>query len=201
MFRIMTNDAVTKQVRLADIADIRPGYPFRGAVADSPDGEVAVVQIKNVDPDAGIDWAGLVRTDLTGRRKPDCLRPDDVLFTARGNRNAAAPVGEISIKAVSAPHLFVVRVTAPDEVLPEFLAWVMNQVDAQRYFAQEATGSYITSIRKQVLHEMPLRLPPLEKQRLVVHLDRAARQERKTLEKLIENRKQQITLVAQTLMQ
>jgi restriction endonuclease S subunit len=197
----MSNDALTAQVRLADIADIRPGYPFRGAVTNRPDGEVAVVQIKNVDPDAGIDWSGLVRTELTGRRKPDWLREGDVLFTARGNRNAAAPVDEITIKAVSAPHLFVVRVTAPDHVLPAFLAWLMNQADAQRYFAQEATGSYITSIRKQALLEMPLRLPSLEKQRLVVELDRAARQERQILEKLIENRKQQISLVAQTLMQ
>jgi len=197
----MSNDALNTQVRLADIADIRPGYPFRGAVADTPDGEVAVVQIKNVDPDAGIDWPSLVRTELTGRRKPDWLRQGDVLFTARGNRNAAAPVGEITIKAVSAPHLFVVRVAAPDQVLPAFLAWLMNQADAQRYFAQEATGSYITSIRKQALLDMPLRLPSLEKQRLVVELDRAARQERQILQKLIENRKQQISLVAQTLMQ
>lgn len=197
----MSNDAITKQVILADIADIRPGYPFREAVKDRSDGAVAVVQIKNIDPDAGIDWSGLARTDLTGRREPDWLRQGDVLFTARGNRNAAAPVGEITIKAVSAPHLFVVRVTAPDQVLPAFLAWLMNQGNAQRYFAQEATGSYITSIRKQALLDMPLRLPSLEKQRLVVELDRAARQERQILEKLIANRKQQISLVAQTLMQ
>ena len=196
----MSNDAEKKQAILADIADIRPGYPFRGSVKDRPDGEVAVVQIKNVDPDTGIDWSGLARTDLTGRRKPDWLRQGDVLFTARGNRNAAAAVGEITIKAVSAPHLFVIRVTTPEQILPEFLAWVMNQADAQRYFAQEATGSYITNIRKQSLLEMPLRLPPLDKQRIVVELDRAARQERKLLESLIENRKQQISLVAQTLM-
>ncbi len=185
---------------LGDVADIRPGYPFRGAIEEIPGGEAAVVQIKNVDAARGIDWAALVRTRLAGRRAPDWLRQGDIVFTARGNRNAAAAVEDVPVKAVSAPHLFVIRVRTPERALPEFIAWLMNQPDAQRYFAQSATGSYITSIRKQVLAQLPLKLPSLEKQQLIVRLDRAARRERQLLEALIENRQQQLNLVAQGLM-
>ena len=195
----MSNDA-EKVVQLADIADVRSGYPFRGAIKEKPEGEAAVIQIKNVDADHGIDWPRVVRTDLVGRRKPDWLQYGDVVFTARGNRNAAASVGPITIKAVSAPHLFVIRLTANNQALPEFVAWLMNQPDAQRYFAQSAEGSYITSIRKQVLQKMPLHLPSIEKQKLVVQLNEAAQRERELLEQLIENRKQQLNLVAKSLM-
>lgn len=194
----MSYDA--EKVHLADIADIRPGYPFRGAIKESANGEAAVVQIKNVDADFGIDWASLVRTRLAGRRKPDWLQKGDIVFTARGNRNAAASVDHVSVKAVSAPHLFVIRLTGQDRALPEFITWLINQADAQRYFSQSATGSYITSIRKEVLQQMPLKLPSVEKQEHIVRLDRAARQERRLLEKLIENRRQQLTLVAKSLM-
>ena len=195
----MSNDA-NKIVLLADIADIRPGYPFRTAIKESPDGEAAVVQIKNVHADSGIDWTGVVRTELIGRRKPDWLQQGDILFTARGTRNAAASVEPAPIKAVSAPHLFVIRLTANDQATPDFIAWLMNQGEAQYYFSQAATGSYIKSIRKQVLQELPLRLPSIEKQQLIVRFDNAARQERKLLGQLIENRKQQLKLVAQNLM-
>lgn len=194
----MANDA--KDTVLADIAEIRSGYPFRGPVQDRLDGDAAVVQIKNVDANHGIDWAGLVRTKLPGRRQPDWLRPGDVIFTARGNRNAAAPVGDVSVKAVSSPHLFVIRLKTQEIVLPEFLAWLMNQPRAQHYFAQSAEGTRITSIRKQVMLDMPLKLPSLERQKLVVRLGEAARRERAVLEQLIENRKQQLNLVAASLM-
>jgi hypothetical protein len=185
---------------LAEIAEIRPGYPFRGRVKEHPDGEAAVVQIRNVDPNAGIDWPALVRTRLEGRRDPDWLRQGDIVFTARGNRNAAAPVGPVSVKAVSSPHLFVIRLKRHAHASPEFIAWLMNQPDAQRYFSQSATGSYILNIRKDVLAQMPLRLPSLEKQEMIVQLHHAAQLERLLLEELIENRRQQLTLVAKSVM-
>lgn len=195
----MSNDA-DKAMHLAELAEIRPGYPFRGPVREVPGGEAAVVQIKNIDIHRGIDWPGVVRTELAGRRKPDWLQPGDIVFTARGNRNAAAAVGQVAIKAVSSPHLFVIRLRRQDRALPEFIAWLMNQPDAQRYFAQSATGSYILNIRKEALAQMPLRLPGLEKQQLIVQLDVAARRERALLERLIEIRQQQLTLVAKSLM-
>lgn len=195
----MPNDA-HELVYLADLADIRPGYPFRGPVRELAGGEAAVVQIKNVDVLRGIDWSGLTHTELEGRRKPDWLQESDIVFTARGNRNAAAAVGRVPVKAVSSPHLFVIRLRRLDRALPAFVAWLMNQPDAQRYFAQSATGSYILNIRKEVLAQMPLRLPSLEKQNLVVQLAAAARRERELLEQLIENRQQQLALVAKSLM-
>jgi hypothetical protein len=185
---------------LTDVADIQSGYPFRGPVREVPGGEAAVVQIKNVDVGRGIDWSGVVRTELEGRRKPDWLQEGDIVFTARGNRNAAAAVGQVAIKAVSSPHLFVIRLRRHDRALPEFIAWLMNQPEAQRYFAQSATGSHILNIRKDVLAQMPLRLPSLDKQRVIVQLDRAMRREKELLEQLIENRRTQLNLVARNLM-
>ena len=74
------------------LATISAGHPIRDAVRDMPGGEVAVVQIKNVDAETGVNWPGVARTHVTGRREPDWLRTGDVLFSARGQRNVAVCV-------------------------------------------------------------------------------------------------------------
>jgi hypothetical protein len=185
---------------LGDLATITAGHPIRDAVRDVPGGEVAVVQIKNIGADTGVDWPAVARTNLTGRRQPDWLKSGDVLFSARGQRNVAVCLDQPPAKAVCSPHFFLIRVKNGKPALPEFLAWQMNLPHSQRYFAQSATGSYITSIRRQVLESLPLLIPSLDRQRLLVRLAQAARREKCLMEQLMENRQRELDLVAQELL-
>lgn len=187
-------------VKIKDVATVAAGHPIRGAVRDTPDGDVAVVQIKNAHADTGIDWEAVARTRLTGRRKPDWLKPGDILFSARGQRNIAVCLDQPPDRAVCSPHFFLVRVKKDKPALPAFLAWQINLPEAQRYLAQSATGSYITSIRRQVLERLPLRLPDLETQQTVIDLVRTARREKQLMEQLIENRQRELDVVARGLL-
>lgn len=92
--------------RLIELVDIRPGYPFRGKVAEVPDGQARVVQMKDVDESGYIYWDGLVSTDLKGRKEPDWLQVDDVLFLLRGNSNYALVLRESPFLMVASPHFF-----------------------------------------------------------------------------------------------
>ncbi len=186
---------------LSDLAAISAGHPIRDAVRDVPGGEVAVVQIKNVDAKTGVDWSGVARTHLTGRREPDWLKPGDVIFAARGQRNVAVCIDKPPGKSVCSPHFFLIRVRDSKTVLPEFVAWQMNVPKAQQYFAESATGSYIKSIRRQALEDLPVLIPSLEKQHLLVRLAKAAQREKQILEQLIENRRQELELVAGELLE
>lgn len=185
---------------LSEVAAISAGHPIRDAVRDVPGGEVAVVQIRNVDAEKGVDWPMVARTHLTGRREPDWLKSGDVLFSARGGRNVAVCLDHPPPKAVCSPHFFLIRVQDSRAALPEFIAWQMNLPNAQQYFAQSATGSYIKSIRRQVLENLPVLLPSLDQQRLLVRLAKAAQREKEILEKLIENRRQELELLAGNLL-
>ena len=189
-----------KRVSLKGVASVSAGHPIRGAVRDVPGGDVAVVQIKNVDAEKGVDWPAVARAKITGRREPDWLQRGDILFSARGQRNVAVCLEEPPERAVCSPHFFLVRVKAGKPVLPEFLAWQINLPEAQRYLAQSATGSYITSIRRQVLEAMPLHIPALETQERLVALSRAVWREKDILEQLIENRQRELTVVAREML-
>lgn len=191
----------TVRKSLSELATISAGHPIRDAVRDVPGGEVAVVQIKNVDAETGVNWPAVARTHLTGRREPDWLKPGDVIFAARGQRNVAVCVDQPPHKAVCSPHFFLIRIRDSKTALPEFIAWQMNAPRAQQHFAESATGSYIKSIRRKVLEDLPVLIPSLDKQHLLVRLAKAAHREKQILEQLIENRRQELELVAGELLE
>ena len=55
-------------IPLSRIADIRPGFPFRGRIEEDAAGDALVVQIRDVSRESGPDWPMLTRTRLSGRR-------------------------------------------------------------------------------------------------------------------------------------
>lgn len=178
---------------------IRAGYPFRGAIEEVPDGPVRAVQMKDVDRVHGVDWHGVIRTRLGGRREPDWLAPDDLLFVARGTRFYASCAGELPGPAVCGPHLFHLRVRPGRDLLPAFLAWHINQAPFQRALQRAAEGSSQLSVRRPVLESLPIGLPSLADQERIVALVRLAQRERQLHDLLIRNRERQFESIAEAL--
>ncbi len=184
---------------VAEIASLQAGYPFRGAIEEARDGDVLAVQMKDVDPEAGVDWSGAIRTSLVGRKRPDWLRAGDVLFVAKGARFYAVCVDEPPAPAVCAPAFFHLRVKAPASVDPAFLAWQINQPPFQRQLQQAAEGSGQLSIRRPVLEALSLHIPSMRQQRGIAALADLARRERQALHRLIRNRELQLHALAEYL--
>jgi hypothetical protein len=194
----MTNDVPKKQ--LDELADIRLGYPFRGGIPEVPDGAVRVVQTRDVSRDGLKAQDQWLITQLEGRKQPDWLLDQDVLFAARGTNTYAAVVTTPPPQTVCSPHLYVIRIRSPRRILPAFLAWQLNQPPAQRYLRQSAEGSHQLSIRRAVLSEIPIRIPTLEQQRTIIRLERAALAERDALQALIKNRETELAMLAERLL-
>lgn len=192
----MNDGAINLKVLFADIAVIKPGFPFRGKVPKVTGGDVLAVQMKDVDADGFVDWAGLVRTELKGRKKPDWLQPGDILVLARGNHNRAVYLEEVPVRAVCTPHFFMAQVKAEAAIMPEFLAWQINQIPAQRHFEQSAAGTIQRNIRRIDLESLPVTLPTMGVQRTVVKMARGALRERRILQDVIINRERQMLAVA-----
>lgn len=184
---------------LTDIAIVKAGHPFRGKVLEDKEASTYVVQIRDIDNDGYIHWQRLIRTNIAGRKSPDWLKKGDVLFAARGARNAAAYVGDIDKPTVCAPHYFLIQIT-DKSILPEFIAWQLNQESAQRYFANSAEGSAQMNIRRAVLEATPLVIPSIEKQKAIIGFDNKVKQEKRLLNDLIDNRAKQMQGIAKALL-
>jgi hypothetical protein len=89
---------------------LQAGYPFRTTVEEVPDGDVHVIQMKDVSPELGVDWSAVMRTRLAGRKQPDWIVDGDILFAAKGARFYAACVGAALPNAVCVPAFFHLRV-------------------------------------------------------------------------------------------
>lgn len=157
IIRIMRNDA--KIITLGAVADVRQGYPFRGAIPEAPTGNVRVIQMKDLTRAGLRDCDSLITTEVDGRKGPDWLRDQDLLFVARGTSNYAVLLDDPPQRTVCSPHLYVIRVTQLQRLLPGFLAWQLNQLPAQRYLHQSAEGSHQLSIRRTELEKVEIRIP------------------------------------------
>jgi len=177
-------------MKLKQVVTIESGYPFRGRVAEVQDASVVVVQMKNISPVDGINWSECVGTHLTGKREPSWLQSGDILVAARGSRNYAVKVDlnmlQIGVRAVASPHFFVLSIKN-NAVLSDYLVWFLNQAPCQRYFEQNAEGSLTKSIRRSVLEDVPVAVPPLKKQQAIIGLSQVLHQEKRTLEQLLHN--------------
>lgn len=189
---------------LGTLADIYPGYPFRGSLPLNPEGEAFVVQFRHIGVGGEIsDRTGesLDRVELTGKKSPTYLETGDVLVMAKGTRNQAAVIQSVPENTVCTPNFYHIRLNSPETaLLPAFLAWQINHLEAQRYFKMCSQGSLAPSITKSQLSSLPIAIPPMTQQQTMVSLAEAAFREQQLLNELIENRQQMIDAVGQNIL-
>lgn len=186
---------VLMKLKLQDIAEIRAGHPFRGSIKESEEGNGYVIQVRDQDEQGLIQWDSLVKAEVTGRKEPEWLQKGDIIFAARGGRNLASHIENLDKPTVCSPHFFQLRINS-DKVLPEFLAWQINQSLVQRYLLQSAEGSAQVSIKRAVLEQTPISIPSLEKQRVLMKLVKCAEQEKQAYQRLIELRHIELDSIA-----
>lgn len=194
----MTHDA--KFLTLDEVADIRVGHPFRGAIPEVAKGDVRVIQLKDLSRSGLKDRDTLLTTTIAGRKEPEWVRDQDLVFVARGWSNYATLVTDPPLRTVCSPHLYLMRVREPGWILPGFLAWQLQQAPVQRYLRQAAEGTLQVSVRRSLLGKLEIRVPSVTQQKVVLQMQRAASEERSAYEALIKNREDELAAFAERLL-
>lgn len=192
----MNNDARISII-LSEAATIAAGYPLRGSAVGLESGRTPYIQLKNVDPDTGVDWGSVDRVKLPKGRRGKGLSKGQVIFAARGSRNFAYSLSEAPQGAVCAPHFFVLTLKDSAQILPEFLVWQINQKPCQDYLRRTAVGSSTTTtVRRPALEAMPLNAPSIETQIAIIKFWRAAQREQAVFNQIIANTNKQLDAIA-----
>lgn len=156
---------------LGTVAEISTGYPFRKKVESDPDGDLVVVQIKDLGGPEGLATDDATRINSNrGDYGRYLLRDGDVLFQSRGSRHPAAVVRK-GIRGIAASGLHVIR---PDSsrALPDYLAWWLSHPVSQARLRDElARGSYIPFVTKADLERFEVALPPISTQRRIIEVE------------------------------
>ena len=184
-------------MKLNQIAEINAGHVTRGAIEPRPDGTHLLIQGKDVDGHRyTYETGGLVRFTPALRKSDQILKPDDILFMARGARNYAIHLGDIPAKVLAAGSFYSIRIKEDmvEKAIPTYLSWYLNQERTREYFSRfSGQGVAMPLVRRNVLENLEVPLPDPKIQDSIAQLDGLMRHEKDLLEKLVEKRERLIS--------
>lgn len=176
-------------MHLAELADVQMGFPFRSRLEHDPEGDVAVIQMKDIDAANRLQAQGAIKVILPKNTEHHLLHPGDLLFRSRGRSNGTAQVPDgIGPAVLSAPMLRI----RPQHVLPEYLCWFLNAQSSQDQLATLAKGTSVLMISAEALKSLDVPLPPLAMQQHIALAAALAEQEQ-TLRAQIAALRQRLT--------
>ena len=154
-------------------------------------GEVVYLQSKNFDEYGQLHSE--LHPDLVadGISEKHLLKDGDVLFAAKGTKNFATVFENHNEPSVASTSFFVIRPT-DNKVLPQFLAWFLNNHTTQTLLKGQAIGTSIPSISKQVLENLEIPVPDIKTQKAIVEISKLRNNEKSLKQKIEALREKQI---------
>lgn len=153
-------------------------------------GNVINLQVKYFDDLGNLRESLIPDTFIDKNRSKHLLNEGDILFAAKGNKNIAAVYHSEYGPAVAASSFFVIRLANnfKNQILPEYIAWLINHPYNQKILKGEAKGTSLRSISIGGISNLVVDIPELNKQHTILHICRLRNKE-KELTALIEYNK------------
>lgn len=154
-------------------------------------GELVYLQSKYFDEYGQLH--SVLHPDLPadGISEKHLLKNGDVLFAAKGTKNFAAVFENHNEPSVASTSFFVIRPT-DKKVLPQFLAWFLNNHTTQTLLKGQAIGTSIPSISKQVLENLEIPIPDINTQKAIVEISKLRYKEKSLKQEIETLREKQI---------
>lgn len=178
-----------EEIQLADILEaLRFGKGRPSRAENDPDGNTGILRLGAVDYGLkNINWSERMRVSDYDPGEHHFLRPGDVLIVGRGSHRTAFLVDDPPPRTVADRTFFVAR-PDPEQVMPAFLAWYLNERRAQHYLEAYSRGTDIQMIKKSALERLPVQLPNLDTQQQISEIRSLVQRERELLHEWIDRR-------------
>lgn len=175
-----------RTVKLSDIAHIEPGFSAKGAIAHDPDGTHQVIMGKHLSPGEPYYYVPEHELRINQGKLADkhLLESGDILFTSRGTSNFPVVLKKFPQPAIAPSTFYVIRTM--QDVLPDYLAWVMCQDPFQTQLNDIRAGSGTLMVARNGLEDLTIPLPPLAIQKKIVRLGELMQRERKLRRDMLE---------------
>lgn len=160
-------------MRVEQVCEIQSGYTARGRLSESP---LGVPALQMGDLNEQNDWNTILprQYELGDVKHRYFVGPGDVVFRSRGSLNTASAIPENwPYLAVAILPLILLKPHS-DVILPKYLAWALNQSDAQTHFDRSARGTSLRMVPRTALSQLELDIPDLKSQSLILEANRLA---------------------------
>lgn len=178
---------------VSDLATVQVGYSFRTRLEHSENGNIAVIQMRDLLGDATVSCDNLAKVELSEVKERHFVQKGDLIFRSRGLISTSAILTRKLKKTLVAAPLLRVRVTKKDIILPQYLNWYISQSVAQAFLNSRSRYCAQKMIDREALNALPVLLPDMQKQKNIVELAKLARKEEVLVQKIMSKRKHFIT--------
>ncbi len=185
-------------MRIGEIANIQAGYQFRGKVESDPDGNVSIIQIKDIEERRRLNPDTIDRVAFVKPFEQYRVSRNDVLFLSRGHRLFAITIDEDLTATIASSYFYILRLHT-DRIRPAYLAWYINQPSFQTQLAPHTQGTHMPFVSQTAFADLLVSVPPLTVQDRIVALAELAEREQNILAELASKRAaliQSLTLAA-----
>lgn len=149
----------------------------------SGSGELVYLQSKHFDENGQLNTELYPDLLAEGISEKHILKDGDVLFAAKGTKNFATVFENHNEPSVASTSFFVIQITT-NKILPQYLAWFLNNQTTQALLKTQAIGTAIPSISKQVLENLELSVPDMERQEAILHITKLRNREKSLKQKI-----------------
>lgn len=172
--------------RIADCAEVLPGYALKARAEHEPGGTYQVILGKHLSegPSYHYQPAHELRIEPKGQVDKYRVNPGDVLFVSRGSRNHAAKVVSVPEATVASATFYILH--PHEDVDAGYLSWCLNQAPIQAQIGQVRTGAGTPIVQRKVFADITIPMPTLEKQRQLADLAELMAKEQQIRQKLVE---------------
>ncbi|MCK5893635.1 MAG: hypothetical protein KAG53_04335 [Endozoicomonadaceae bacterium] len=128
---------------------------------------------------------------------------NDLLLVSRGIKNTAYFINEQPpVPTLAAQYFFHISISPhfSHQVMPEFIAWQINQKRIQDYFRKNSEGSTTKSIRREVVENIEVITPSISEQFSLIALQNNISLQQEKCLQLIENSKALMNKIAADLL-
>lgn len=190
-----------QMTRIADCAELLPGYALKARAEHEPEGTHQVILGKHLSEGSTYhyqpeDELRIMPKGPVGKYR---VSAGDVLFVSRGSRNHAAKVGSVPHDTVASATFYILH---PHEgVDPGYLAWCLNQAPTQVQIGQVRTGAGTPIVQRKVFADITIPVPSLDKQRQLAALGDLMIKEQQIRQNLMEETNKLHRALGQQLLQ
>jgi len=150
---------------LKNIASIQTGLFAK----TETEGDIVYLQVKDFDEIGKITLPLHPDLKLKSAYDKHLLKPGDVLFAAKGNKNFATFFEHTDEACVASTSFFVLRLLV-ENILPAFLVLYLNHPSIQKLLKANAIGTSMASISKAVLEDLEISIPDIKTQETILRI-------------------------------
>lgn len=180
-----------KPILLKYLANLYTGFTIRESLDHLDYGDIKTVQIRDLPKNSQvIDTNNLTSIEWRYDSKPQYLEHNSIVLVARGEPSAYIFKGDVSHKVVVSNPFIVINLNT-DDLLPEFVVWYINHFKkAKEHFAINARGNALPITTIATVKELPIIIPPIGDQKIILAMQETADKEVQLFSHLIKLRKE-----------